>query len=441
VYKLGNKILTLNSKLCFSQLSLYDYMKPVYIQNSERNNMNPTSDTAWTITAHDTVNKIITFNNALPTDIADFSTNWKKRWTVHTLIDNYVQISNVDFVNKQITYSFLRGTLSIGQRARFLNAMRSFSLDPATPIIGVNAWATTYVSTGGVWLHSDGLYRMIVNGWDSSRGMTGLYKSSDLTTWTDVTGNYYYRAGDSPFNKAWCVGTATHNTMGSPLKIPSTSNYCKLFQGLNAAGNSEMGVVIFDENFGIVTMPTSGIVIPGYSLTGHHYIPGGCVYYQGKYLIACVYRDIAATTFTVLLLEIDSPTTYNVTNVEVVVSALIPNSYCQQTLLMPCPIVFNNNLYIFIGGENNSLTDSPLINNEEGGVWYKQNGVWVANKENPMFINPIQMYDIYASTLWAYDHIGASFSFITVGTDLNCFVSITAGSSAYQIGRTVMSLT
>lgn len=440
MYTLGSKILTLNSKICLSQSSLSDYLKPCYIQNYERDNMNPVSDTSWLITAHDTIGKIITFNNALPQDIADFSTNWKKRWTVHTLIDNYVQISNVDFPNKQITYSFLRGTLSVGQRARFLNAMRSFSLDPATPIIGTNAWATTYLSPAGVWLHSDGLYRIIINGWNGSRGMTGLYKSSDLTTWTDVTGNYYYRAGDSPFNQAWCVNTATHNAIGSPLKIPSTNNYVKQFQGVNAAGNGEIGLVIFDEDYNIVTMPTSGITIAGYPLAGHHYIPGGIVYYQGKYLMSCVYRDIAGTTFTVLLLEIDSPTTYNVINIEVVVSALIPNSFCQQTLLAPCPFVFNDTLYIFIEGENNSLTDSPLINNEEGGVWYKQNGVWVANKENPIFINPIQMYDIYASTTWAYDHLGASFCFITVGTDLNCFISMNAGSNTYQVGRTVMSL-
>jgi hypothetical protein len=77
VYTLGSKILTLNSKICLSQSSLSDYLKPCYIQNYERDNMNPVSDTSWLITAHDTIGKIITFNNALPQDIADFSTNWK----------------------------------------------------------------------------------------------------------------------------------------------------------------------------------------------------------------------------------------------------------------------------------------------------------------------------------------------------------------------------
>src|ERR1035437_3083903 len=333
MYTLGNKLLTLNNKIISPPL--FYYLKPCYIQNLERDNMNPVSDTSWTITAHNTTTKVIQLDNPLPNDISDFSTNWKKMWTVHTLIDNYVQISGVDFINRKITYSFIRGTLTVGQRARFLNAMRSFSLDPATPIITPNSWATTYVSTGGVWLHSDGLYRMIVNGWDGSRNTTGLYKSSDLITWTDVTGNYYYRAGDAPFNQAWCVNTATHNAIGSPLKIPSSNYYVKQFQGINAAGNGEIGMVIFDENYNIITMPTSGIVIPGYSLSGHHYMPGGIVYYNGKYLIACVYRNLAGTTFTILLLEIDSPSTYNVINVEVVVPAVITNSFCQQTLLMP----------------------------------------------------------------------------------------------------------
>lgn len=557
--------LIFNSLLSIEHYSLFDSMLPVYIQNQQRNNMNPISDTPWFITNHDTGNKIITFDQPLPIDITNFGDTWTTRWSVHTTIDNYVKISSVDFINKQITYDFIKGTLSVGQRARFLNPFRSFYLDPSTAVVDTNLWATTYVSPGGVWKHSDNTYRMIINGWDGVCGMSGLYTSSDLKTWseiykglisswtndpdpydydtfeatgTEITkatlfgattgqirsdsfivkngktikatfsltnvegggqlpslylinagwtlsdsevciagsndinltstwdgtawlvflnnnicnwtttnvsvvrsdfGNYI--AGIHPFDETWCINSVTHWTAGSPIKIPTTNNYAKPFQGINVAGRGEVGIVIHDEDYNIVTMPTTGITVPGYVLDSeHHYVPGGLVIYHNRYFMTIEYRNTTTSEYTILLLELDHPTTYNVINVEVVVPTRIPNSFCQLTVINTCPLVFDDKLYIFVGGENNTLTDSPLLNNHEGGVWYKQGSLWVANKENPIFINPIQMYDIYPGTTWAYDHLGSSWSFYSNESILNCFISMNAGPNTYKVGRTIMNI-
>jgi hypothetical protein len=415
---------------------------PVMIRNVERmNDPWSTSETRWLVTAHDTVNKIITLDKELPIEIMDYGTASNKRWQLMSAAGSNVQITYVDWIAKQIYYSTLRGSFSASQVVTFWNPFRNFVLNPYSYVIGTNAWATTFVNPGGIWLHSDGEYRMIVNGYNSSYGMTGLYKSADLLTWTDVTGAYYFRAGTAPFNEAWCVNAATHWTSCSPVKIPGTANYAKPFQGINAAGRGEVGIVIHNEDYGIVTMPTAGISIPGYPLDStHHYLPGALVYFKGVWYLSITYQNSSTLGFEILLVTIDSPTTYVVTSVELVAQQTA-RSYASQVLRNCGLLVYNDELLVLAGGQCDDATDGPLdTTNELYGMYHKKYGTWQPHSQNPVIANPMYGENVYSGCGWAIDHMGASLCFIQRGNYLYLFVSLNSSTDTYKIGKMDMLL-
>lgn len=414
---------------------------PIMIRNVERMNYPwPASETRWLVTAHDTVNKIITLDRDLPVEIMDYGTDTNKRWQLQGVSGSNIQITSINWITKQIYYTTLRGAFAVNDKVTFWNPFRNFAMNPFTYVIGPNAWATTYLSPGGIWLHSDGQYRMIVNGWDTAHGMTGLYKSADLLTWTDVTGAYYYHANVHPFDEAWCVGAATHWTYGSPVKVPATAYYAKPFQGLNAAGRGQVGIVIHDEDFAIITMPATGIDIPGYPVDAtHDYRPGGMVYYKGVLYLAVTYKNTATNAFTTLLVTLDAPSTYVVTSVEVITTNTA-NSYTELTAENPCPFIFNNELYVLVSGENSSV-DGPLENARMTyGLFHKKYGTWQPHVQNPVLSAPLFGENVYAGCDWAVGHAGTSLSFIQRGNYLHLFVSMLLSANTYHIAKMDMLL-
>jgi hypothetical protein len=267
--------------------------------------------------------------------------------------------------------------------------------------------------------------------------MTGLYQSTDLTTWTDVTGAFYYHANTHPFDEAWCVGVATHWTYGSPVKIPGTAYYAKAFQGLNAAGRGEVGIVVFDEDYAIINMPVAGISVPGYALDAdHHYMPGGMVYHGGDLYLTITYWNTATSHYKILIMKVDDPYTYVCSDVELVAED-DDNTYREQTCENPCPFVYGGQLFVLASGENSTI-DSPLKANMTYGMFYKSGASWVPYVQNPIIANPIYGEDVYAGCDWAIDHCGTSLCFIEVAGTLHLFYSICASANTYQIAKTQM---
>jgi hypothetical protein len=417
---------------------------PIMIRNVERmNHPWPAGETRWTITSHDTTNKIITLNRALPFEIADFSIDPGKRWQMQgaTAGDN-IQITAIDWIGHTVSYSTLRGTLAVGQNVTWWNPFRNFVMNPFSYLIKTNAWATVYTSPGGIWLHSDGWYRMIVNGKGAIAGMTGLYKSSDLLTWTDVTGAYYYKAGTAPFNQAWCVGTGGHYMIGSPVKVPGTANYAISTAGVDAGGVVRTGIIIINEDYGIVSVPATGLSIPGYTADVTHLVlPGGMIYIGSQLYIAVQYRSTASSGYKILWMKLDSPTTYVCSDVEVV-AVNKANTYGELTLENYAPYLINGELFIFSSGEN-STCDGPLgPTNEVYGVFHKRNGgVWQPHVQNPVVANPMYGENVYSGCTWAIDHMGASPCFIQRGNYLYLFISMCNGTDSYGVAKMDMQLT
>ena len=446
---------TINIRPNFSTLSLFDYLLPSYIQNTERNNFTTSAvgQTRYKITIHDTVNKIITFDQPLPTELSEAGTDWSKRWIATATPGVLVYISSVDFANKSITYSYKTGTLSVGNNVCFCNPYRVWTQNPVYYIIGPDTtWAETYPGVGPIWKHSDGDYRMIVNGYTKYvSNYMALFKSSDLITWTNVdgTGNYKYKAGEAPFNKTWCTGT-TMSILGGCVKITSGiySNYYAVTNiGRNTSGACYAGVVIIDEDFNIIYIPDNPLTIPGYPLLSSSYLhlAYGTYSFNNK-----LYANISYRNYTVspwedisLLCELDKWDDPTVINVEKIFSTLdYPNTPLAENAYVFDFLEYRNTLYAFVvfeTWESANLNDTPLFRNFEVGVMYKENDSWVMYPQSPIIINPVAASGVWSGTYWCSDSLGNGI-FYRIGNQLNFLFNGKEGADTYKIGRMVLTL-
>lgn len=437
-----------NRILCYSN-TLWKYIKPIFIQNLERNNVNDPVNTRWHITAHDTILKTITVDQDLPVELAEASTGVTHRWFLTNAPGLYAYISGVSFNTRTISYSYLKGSLTVGMHASWNCPYRNFTLDPVSIMINVEAWSATFVQPGPVWKHSDGTYRIVSNGYGSGRNTTTLYSSPDLKTWTVVGGNYKYRAGDAPFNESWCVGTVNHNTYGNMVKIQSgtyAGKYLCFFQGVNASAEMHCAAVIMDEDFNVVYMPSTPLVIPGYLVdaSDKYNIAMGTIYFNNKYYVTISYRDLTPNNiYNVLLCELSGVTDPTVTSIEVIIGTKTPNCW----MSLDCPggptFEYNGVLYNLTVGENNSgeTTDTPLMANFECGMCSRnKNGVWTVNPMSPMIMNSVAMDDVFPGTYWQSDAMGTTNMFIDNGI-MYVFTSFKSGTDSYRIGRLVSNTT
>lgn len=439
--------------LCYSN-TLWKYIKPIFIQNLERNNVNDSVDTRWHITAHDTTAKTITVDQDLPQELSEASTGFTQSWFLTNAPGAWAYISGVSFNTRTISYSYLHGSLNVGMHASWNCPYRNFTLDPVDIMIDVETWSSTFVQPGPVWKHSDGTYRMVSNGYNGSYNTTTLYSSPDLETWTVISGTsgttgYMYRAGVAPFNESWCVGAVNHNTYGNMVEIQSgayAGNYLCFFQGLNASSEMHTAAVIMDEDFNVVYMPSTPLVIPGYLVdaSDKYNIALGTIYFNNKYYVTISYRHLTPDNlYQVLFCELSGVTDPTVTNIEVIILGQIPNSW----MSLDCPggptFEYNGKLYSLVIGENNAgaTTDTPLYANFECGISSRnKSGVWTINPMSPLIMNSVSMDEIFPGTYWQSDAMGTTNMFIDNGI-MYVFTSFKSGTDSYRIGRLVSNTT
>jgi hypothetical protein len=453
VRKYGMGWLSSNSNTIQAITSSYDLhtlLPPMYIQNVERNNMNPTTETRWKIIDEDSLAQTLTFDRDLPIEISDYGTDLTKRWVVEGTPGNIFYISNVDWINRKITYSFSRGVAIIGANMCFFNCMKNFYMNPITVLITPPVW-TTYNMGGTVWKHSDGTFRLHSAEWSTvgSYNTHTLYSSPDLLNWTIIGGTYKYKAGNTPFDKAnWCVASTNLIFTSGRYKLPGTTNFIKLITGKDASGNFQIAPVVFDEDFNIVSIPDDPITIPGYpSGAGITMIGGNIILYHGKYYATVDYRDATGspTHYKTLILELDKLTNPTVLSVELAIPDVISNSFMGGDYTTPTLFVWNDTLYLWVIGETNTPADTPLSGNYEVGIFEKINGVWIAYAQNPIIMNPVATENfigtgVYPGAYWASDAMGGGFAWIQEGRNVYLFISMKSGANTYKIGRRILEL-
>ena len=440
------------TKVKISNHDVFYYMKPCYIQNTQRDNFYPiTGQTRWTITAHDTTNKIITLSQPLPVELNEAATDWNNRWLAQGAPGNLVYITGVNFSTNQISYNYILGILSVSTNVSFMNPWRCWRIDPTTPLFTSNSWATTWVQPGTIWQHSDGTYRMIGVGYNGSQNRTGIYTSSDLSTWNNSGATYKYQAGVAPFNQSWCVGTVNHTIWGSSAKIRTgtyAQNYALAAFGLDSGGTGQAQIVIADENYNITHMPTSALTIPGYPVTGSsmQHVPIGTFYYHGNLYINISHRDFGTTpwTYISLLCKLDKWDDPTVTNVELVMTSPVPNSWGGLQYYVDGYFEHGGTLYAMAVGEtqDTSVLDCPYWGNWELGLTYRNSGgTWTKSPQSPELINPISADGVWTGMYWASDSMGGGTFYQPTGTNtMYWFGVMKSGTDQYQACRRTLYL-
>jgi hypothetical protein len=431
------------------QTELMDILLPQYFQNIEQDHMNPVSDTRFVITQHDMINKFIVIDQEIPSDLRNYGIEWKKRWLAQGAPGDLIYISYIDFPNRRLYYSYLKGSLNVGTSVCFMNCMRTFYLDPAnfTPLKSIDA---TWSLSGGVWKHSDGSYRLVTYDYNGAYNTLTLWRSNDLLSFSEIGGTYKYRAGVAPFNiPAWCSGGVNLVVLSGSYRIPGTNNFAKTVIAVNSSGHMVSAIVVFDENFDIVHMPDVPLTIPGYPSGANLLIIGGnIIKYQGSYLMIVNYRDYTNPfdlIWKTLIVELSDIINPAVLSVEEIIPDNIPNSFLAYAISNQYLFEWNDELYFFVTGDPHteaSLLYTPLYGNFTVGLYYKHPADgWQPYKGNPLFLTPIAAEGVYGDDVyWTSDSSGGSMTFLQKGNKVYWFQGGKSGTDSYRVGRWVLDL-
>ena len=422
--------------------SLFDVFLPVTVRNQELDNTD-VSGTRWAITAHDTGAKTITLDNDLP-----FLNGLNNRSSVYDywgLYVNYyelVKIESVNYATKTITYSSIVGSLSVSEEVTFFNPFRKGRILSTSALLGTPyAWCSSYNQPAGMWKHSDGTYRMLVNGY-SSYMQAGIASSSDLVTWAYIGTTPIFTSGKAPLDKSW-MATGGVFSVSNPVKIPDTDNlYYLLLTVKNVSALWETVILIVDEDMTVIKVAENPIVITGHANT-HGNQAGGIIYHDGVYKLFIINRAAALQDWTIYEMEMGDPITGVVgTPVEVIKGTgtnIWYGSHTDATGLL----VYKGKLYVFVGGTGSASFPNEIYSgNRQYGVFTKVSGVWTNYKSNPVFCNPVEGETIWGSELlWATDHIGGYFANIIEDGFLYLYVSMNNGSNTYRTAGMKFDLT
>lgn len=196
-----------------SNKSITEVFQTNAIVNQEMNCF--VNGTAITVSSIDPYNHTITLN-WVPAIPSITSPTTGKEWIVGIGIGTepsvggqnqaYLKITGGNYSTKTLTYqpNVLRhlDSFIVGARVYLFNIYgngwnfnmgHSSVLIPMTP----STYYSSMLGPGGVWKHSDGNYRMAVNGFNGTNWQVGLFSSTDLINWTSLSSipKLTYQAG------------------------------------------------------------------------------------------------------------------------------------------------------------------------------------------------------------------------------------------------------
>lgn len=429
----GNKTMTGSSPAESSPEtveSLFDVFLPCLIRNKELDNID-LSGTRWTITDKDA--NTITLDNDIPyLHGLNNNTNIFDTWGLYKDYFNLVQIDSVNYDTKVITYSAGAGTVAIGNEITFFNPFRKGRMVNTSPLLDTNSWATAYVQPAGVWEHSDGSYKMLVNGNDGSKHQIGMATSNDLETWLWVGDAPLFTSGTAPFNKSW-MDTGGIFSVSNPVKIPdSTDRYYLCLTVMNTGGLWETVIVVADEDMNVIKVAENPIAIPGYANT-HGNQAGGLIYHNGVFKLFVINRRAALVNWEIFEMEMGDPLNGDVGTPVTVAQGTGTNIWYGNHVDAVGLLIYKEKLYCFVAGTGIASTEI-WSGNREYGLFSKEGGVWTNYKLNPVLCSPIEGENIWgAELLWATDHIGGYFGNYVKDNYLYIFISMNNGSNTYKV--------
>lgn len=422
--------------------SLFDVFFPTFIRNTEIDNT--IVGTEFIITDHSVGPKTITVDNEIPylygLDNRDTVYDY---WGLYNTFATLVKIESVNYETKTITYSSIVGTLSVSDKVTFFNPFRKGRMVDTDPLLEPSdfAWFTQDSQPGGVWKHSDGSYKMLIDGINVDLRV-GLATSPDLISWTPEGASPLFISGTAPFNKSW-MDTGGMFSTGNPVKIQDSDGlyYYLPLTIINTSGDWEAFICVVDEDMNVIRIADQPIVIPGHPNTDGN-TSSNLVYHDGFYKFTVINRAASLQNWTIYELVMGDLMTGEVleTN-EIMVadgSAAWYGNHVDGASLM----VYKSKLYCFIAGTGTAAaSDEVYSGNRTYGIFTKESGSWVGYKGNPIISAPIEGETIWgAELLWATDHIGGYFGSFIEDNELYIFVSMNNGTATYKVAGVKFNL-
>lgn len=417
---------------------LVDAFPIIVVRNQELDNTLISEGTIWEITDINGGGKVITLDNPLPVleglneDGRDSVYDY---WGLYKSYYQLVQIESADYEANTITYSSIVGGFLVGDKVTFFNPFRKGRMVNTDPLLTPSqlAWCSSDPNPGGILKHSDGSYKMLVNGITGSYRI-GLATSDDLATWTPEGSSAIFLPGVAPFDDTWMSSGGLFCT-SNPLEIVgSPGQYYLPLTIKNSGGLWEAFFCIIDEDMNVLSVMDDPISITGYSNT-HGNTNGGIAYHDGSYKMTICHRTTALQDWTVFELVLGDVMNGEVLEVNQITVADGSSTWIGNHVDQANLIVYNDELYTIIGGTGTGgeSTNEVYSGNRCYGIFSKIDGNWVNSKKNPVISAPIEGETIWGNDLlWATDHAGGYGGWIIENNIFYFFISMNNGTGTYR---------
>jgi len=314
---------------------------------------------------------------------------------------------------------------------------------------GGTSWRSKYVDVLGLFKHSDGTYRMLVDGKSNTNEFSiGAFSSSDLVTWTPLNSDQPYFSKQTGI--AWCYAGLFGGS--GCYYLDYENRYILPATGFNSSGRKTLGWVKFTEDFTELEYAAAESVVrdSGYD----HWFPA-IVKYGGRWMITYGVDETPGVGDSVLTwytrmafanrpdgVYTDEEDFFGSTELTAIKSN--DGVFCSSHFTDIMPFNWRGRLYA-LGFGCSKYNDSGNRGKLEIGLfyWNERKAVpgWEIDPRNPVFFNAL-----YASATmwganfqWQADHIGARMVFYAENQYLYFFHGGCNGTDTYKIcGRKLL---
>lgn len=446
-YILKTVDVSLNEKDIVVTPVLYNdlFPAPTIIVNQEENTF--IEGTLITVEEIDTISKTIKLSYLPPYDTICNPISGKN-WIVSKGVGTepslfgqdqaYLVITGGDNLTRVLNYSLTRyeEDFIVGTNIQLQNIFNNgwdFNFGLSSPLI--SAVGGTYYSTqcgpGDVWKHSDGTYRMALNGYNGTHWQVGLFTSPDLINWTSVS---------SVAKLTYLAGTWREKGIHVTHMIKHPTIPDRLFAicyGDDNSGFYRIGYVIFDEDMNNITYSTTDILDTTGTYTGLY--EGSIYFYACEYRIITAARmsaDVNATPWQLWEYRsdnVDGPYTFSRVVLDTTSSTIRDLHTCNRSS-------HSTETYMFeINGELYSMMCGTSRWNDSGNRGERQFGVIHFNRFKDIWEDDTRGVLMsgfqFADSVWGLPkgHTGGSPAVFRDGTDYYYFFSITQVTNQYAV--------
>lgn len=444
------EILSFTTFSIHSNKSITDVFKTNAIVNQEMNCF--VDGTALTVSSIDAGNNTITLN-WLPNLSSVTSPAAGKEWIVGMGLGNepslsgqdqaYLKIISGNYATKTLIYNpdVVRNlsAFAVGVRVYLYNIHGNgwnFNMGQSLALISSGVgYYSNMLGPGGVWKHSDGTYRMAVNGYNGTSWQVGLFSSTDLVNWTSSSSTAKITCSAGTWRNTGIHLTSIHKLNGADNKF--------IGYGYGQDGSMmRIGWVKFDEDMNNISYSSTEILSTSGTYSGLY---GPSVSHSdGEYkmlVAARVTSDVAVYGWEIWEAYSSTPDgifTFRKAILNTIDPSIRDTRTCYRSshTTETCQFYWNGKLCSIVDGTGR-WNYSANRGERQFGVMYNNSGTWT---DYTMGIN-MGSYQ-FASAIWdrPEGHVGGAPVIFYDNNKLYMYFALTQIMDAYQVVGSVYDL-